>query len=39
MRMLESGKRVAFVSPELHGRHHEETWSCLKDASWLFTTF
>lgn len=32
LRMLESGKRVAFVSPELHGRHHEETWSRLKDA-------
>lgn len=31
-RMLESGKRVAFVSPELHGRHHEETWLRIKDA-------
>ena len=29
-KILEMGKRVAFVSPELHGRRHQKTWDALK---------
>lgn len=31
MALLQLGKRVAFVSPELHGRDHSEYWARLRD--------
>ena len=30
-RLLSSGKEVAVVSPELHGRRYDEVWSLLRD--------
>lgn len=32
--LLNVGKKIAFVSPELHGRNHEALWEMIKKNNW-----